>query len=228
MHTDTCRSDYCPLSDPRRQRSSPVQPFSLSRGDLRSWRSSLSWRLTHCWHFLDSSRTLRFLAVCRSLSDRLTRPSVDSCRSLSDLLFLLLAYRLPLRSTSFDLASSGCVLTLLSAAHYFVGPAADWRPVDPTAATKFNGPRPNSQRSEGIYDKRIYSHRREAYTYPKREQKCGYITTKVEWVQTYNERPSYTTIHKGTNMRSNTQKLFKCIITSLLQSPYDGSVLRHN
>ena len=49
-----------------------------------------------------------------------------------------------------------------------------------------------------------------ASTYTKREQKCGHITTKVEWTQTYNERPSYTTIHKGTNMRSNTQKLFKC------------------
>ena len=43
---------------------------------------------------------------------------------------------------------------------------------------------------------------KEAYTYTKREQKCGHIITKVEWTQTYNERP-------------NTQKLFQC--TSLLQ-----------
>ena len=30
-----------------------------------------------------------------------------------------------------------------------------------------------------------------------------------EWMQTY-KRPSNATIHKRTNMRSNTQKLFKC------------------
>ena len=56
----------------------------------------------------------------------------------------------------------------------------------------------------------IITDEKEAYTYTKREQKCGHIITKVEWTQTYNERPSYTTTHKGTNMRPNTQKLFKC------------------
>ena len=92
-HTDTCRSDYCPLSDPRRQRSSPAQPFSLSRGDLRSWRPSLSWRLTHCWHCLDSSRTLRSLAVRRSLSDGLTLGAhLTVVAPSATCLFLLLAY----------------------------------------------------------------------------------------------------------------------------------------
>ena len=70
-HTNTCRSDCCPLSDPRRQRSSPAQPSSHSRGDLRSWRPSLSWRLTHFWHCLDPCGH-RTLAVRRSLSDGLT------------------------------------------------------------------------------------------------------------------------------------------------------------
>ena len=89
------------------------------------------------------SRTLHSLAVRCSLSDGLTlsahltvvAPSVTGW-------FLLQAYRLPLWSSSFDRASSSCVLTLPSAAHCFVGPAADWRAVDPTAATKCNGPRP--------------------------------------------------------------------------------------
>ena len=40
----------------------------------------------------------------------------------------------------------------------------------------------------------------------KMGHKCGHI---IEWVQTYNERPSYTITHKGSNMRPNTRKLFK-------------------
>ena len=61
------------------------------------------------------------------------------------------------------------------------------------------------------YKTNRYSYRGEGsiYTY-KQEQKCGHIITKVAWAQAYNEWPSYTTIHKGTNMRPNTQKLFKC------------------
>ena len=40
MHTNTCRSDCCPLSDPCKQQSSPTQLFSLSCGDLCSFRDS--------------------------------------------------------------------------------------------------------------------------------------------------------------------------------------------
>jgi len=52
------------------------------------------------------------------------------------------------------------------------------------------------------------TNKKEAYNYIQRKIKSA--DTKVEWAKTYNERPSYTTIHKGTNMRPNTQKLFKC------------------
>ena len=58
--TDTCRSDCCPLEqgslqtailvggDSRGHRSSSAQPLSLFRGDLHSWRPSLSWRPCTC------------------------------------------------------------------------------------------------------------------------------------------------------------------------------------
>ena len=48
----------------------------------------------------------------------------------------------------------------------------------------------------------------------KEGKKWEHIITKVECVQTYNERPSYTIIHKGTNKRPNTQKLFSVIIAN--------------
>ena len=56
----------------------------------------------------------------------------------------------------------------------------------------------------------------------------------IEMEQTYNERPSYTTIHKGTNMRLNTQKPFKCdynyqSVTVWLKSlPYSGKLEEEN
>ena len=115
-HTNTCRSDCCPLSDPRRQRSSPAQPSSHSRGDLRSWRPSLSWRLTHFWHCLDRCGH-RTLAVRRSLSDGLTlRAHLTVVAHSATCLFSLssvpsLAPIVLLRSTS-----SNRVLSPLSAA----------------------------------------------------------------------------------------------------------------
>ena len=121
-HYTTCRSDCCPLSDPRRQRSSPAQPSSHSRGDLRSWRPSLSWRLTHFWHCRDPCGH-RTLAVRRSLSDGLTLGAhLTVVAHSSTCLFSLssvpsLAPIVLLRSTS-----SNRVLSPPSAAHCFYGP----------------------------------------------------------------------------------------------------------
>ena len=65
----------------------------------------------------------------------------------------------------------------------------------------------------GVYKINRYSltDEKEAYLY-KIGTKCGstHYNKGIEMAQMYNERPSYTTIHKGRNMRPNTQKLFKC------------------
>ena len=83
LHTDTCRSNDCPLSDPHRQQSSPSQAFSLSRSDLCS---------------LGDSRTVGIVLTLTdlTLSCRLSltqwradsRRSLDSSHSLSDLFVL--------------------------------------------------------------------------------------------------------------------------------------------
>ena len=58
-----------------------------------------------------------------------------------------------------------------------------------------------------------------SYTYKEGTKVRTHYNKGIEWAQMYNERPSYTTIHKGTNMRLNTQKHSSVvIITSLLQS----------
>ena len=55
-----------------------------------------------------------------------------------------------------------------------------------------NGPRPNSRSWKVIWPTDILLiQEKEAYTYTKREQKCGHIITKVEWAQTYNNRNKY-------------------------------------
>ena len=58
-----------------------------------------------------------------------------------------------------------------------------------------------------------------SYTYKEGTKVRTHYNKGIEWAQMYNERPSYTTIHKGTNVRLNTQKHSSVIIiTSLLQS----------
>ena len=84
-----------------------------------------------------------------------------------------------------------------------------------------NGSRLNSQRWESIRPTDIIIKEKEAYSYTYKEgtNVRTHYNKGIEWAQMYNERPSYTTIHKGTNMRLNTQKHSSVIIiTSLLQS----------
>ena len=104
-----------------------------------SRRPSHSWRLKHSWHCLDPCGH-RTLAICHSATGWLLVLTWQSSLTQWLACSRSQAYRLSLRSPSFDLLPPvACsVHPLLHTA--FMGPATDWRAVDPTAATKCNGP----------------------------------------------------------------------------------------